>query len=1138
VAPAAQAGVERAAESPPQAVEQAERRPGPAPGGSATKSRPHTTKLTCLYLHRQDSGRGLVSITARHGSFRQLADAAEELREASDGSLPFSRDATARQPHTIMVWRGIDPAKPSKRSAHVVDNSSYRRTVSDASAGEQELLVCVHAPNLNSAALEALLRTHQRARGVKVDREVAARPALAAREARGGQASTTGRSTQPGAHLADPDTTAGSLHTEAMQARAEATNAEHLGFVDDSEVLRGREPKGSATAEQVASAVAQLRAAAASRAELELKLPPVMADREQRRVVEENMQELFDERNNHPQIPREDFGKVMREIREGSLNVEEFRPGTLRLHLAGHEALFTMCHTLGLQRHGVDSRGHTRTQREVLKMLTGKPKYLRRHIRNGETGRKRAVFRKKRDIVRNDYVKGCGLSEAEADRVLSEPNSPDLYMPNRASCYTAENFQETVKGLVKMILAGALVFWEDLPEHVRRGRKRPPRTCALSLARRARDNKARLCSDEMSENLWMEDLPMRMDSIEDVISFVADLEAAGHKVVIGISDEANCYWHNETHEDDILCHCVEFCGMYLACLVQPFGAKQAGYISVKTGDERERPLRLMGYALGKYIDDAAKVRKSPGHALWVDVRYFRIMRALGVYYGWGNMIEDPETRLPLFSKVELLASRCKSYIGFQIDLDRRELRVPDDGPDSKLQRMLDDGEAILATYGEGPLPPRVNASYGGTIAAVAPALMVAREFAGLCSLALRGMVSWEEALADGAATRACIQLMNDHARELNGTRYLAPLRRIRLGGDYSPQGIAAVIDGGADLRAELHDGHHTPCWRSEAIVVPPGTATPDDGDLVVVGTHTADDLALISSGKMSSALGESRVLERVLDDMLAHLPDNAIRGFEVVYDTDAQAIEGAFTRGYSPVLSLHRSLLNCRLMLARRGARLVLVWRSRETPGGRLADWLGKQVDSTAWRLHRRAYAQVVAACAVQDRWQRVPTIDAAADEDNYLCDIYVSRFHCPGDGGEATGGRRASSAVDFRMQGAWLAKAKQADGRTRLSVWNPPFALMADVIRLVRDYTLDCVLIYPLWARPWVTALKALPAVSEPTKLDECGAQLFTRPAHQQPKEGAAGQRKWGAAFMLVNWTDQQRSEATALRKERWAAA
>jgi hypothetical protein len=83
----------------------------------------------------------------------------------------------------------------------------------------------------------------------------------------------------------------------------------------------------------------------------------------------------------------------------------------------------------------------------------------------------------------------------------------------------------------------------------------------------------------------------------------------------------------------------------------------------------------MGYALGKYIDDAAKVRKSPGHALWVDVRYFRIMRALGVYYGWGNMIEDPETRLPLFSQVELLASRCKSYIGFQVDLDRRELLI-------------------------------------------------------------------------------------------------------------------------------------------------------------------------------------------------------------------------------------------------------------------------------------------------------------------------------------------------------------------------------------------------------------------------------------------------------------------------------
>ena len=307
---------------------------------------------------------------------------------------------------------------------------------------------------------------------------------------------------------------------------------------------------------------------------------------------------------------------------------------------------------------------------------------------------------------------------------------------------------------------------------------------------------------------------------------------------------------------------------------------------------------------------------------------------------------------------------------------------------------------------------------------------------------------------------------------------------------------------------------------------------------MVVGTHTAEDLELIADGRMSSALGESRVLERVLDDMLAHLPPDAIRGYEVVYDTDAQAIEGAFARGYSPVATLHRSLLNCRVMLARRGARLIVVWRSRETPGGRLADWLGKQADTTAWQLHRRALeSQITTCCREHDRWRRVPTIDAAADEDNYLCDIYVSRYHCPGDGGTAPDQRRASSAVDFREQGAWLAAAMQEDGKTRLCIFNPPFALMADVVRLVRDYTLDCVIVYPLRARPWVTALKALPAVAEPTKLDECGGKLFTRPAHQHPKEGAGGTRKWGASFVLINWTDEQRRAATALRKERWSA-
>jgi hypothetical protein len=265
----------------------------------------------------------------------------------------------------------------------------------------------------------------------------------------------------------------------------------------------------------------------------------------------------------------------MDEIRAGCLNAQLFECGRYRRHYPAWEELFRMCDDLGLQSVGVNKHGFTRTQKEVLRMLREKPKYQRRHIRDGEQGRKAGVFRKKRELVRRAMLES-GIPEAEVSRMLSEPHAPDVFLPNRQSCYTDDNLPEVLKGLEKAISAGQMVEWSSLPDTVTKGEPAPPRLNPLSCARRKRDNKARLCADEMLDNLWLKDLPTRLDSIADLLAHIELMRAQGYEPVVAISDETNCYWHTDVHDDDLLVHCFEFCGIYLVCVAQPFGAKQAG----------------------------------------------------------------------------------------------------------------------------------------------------------------------------------------------------------------------------------------------------------------------------------------------------------------------------------------------------------------------------------------------------------------------------------------------------------------------------------------------------------------------------------------------------------------------------------
>ena len=87
-----------------------------------------------------------------------------------------------------------------------------------------------------------------------------------------------------------------------------------------------------------------------------------------------------------------------------------------------------------------------------------------------------------------------------------------------------------------------------------------------------------------------------------------------------------------------------------------------------------------------------------------------------------------------------------------------------------------------------------------------------------------------------------------------------------------------------------------------------------------------------------------------------------------------------------------------------------------------------------------------------------------------------------------------------------------------RLSIWNLPFSLIPDGLRIIIEYALDVVFIYPLWPRPWMhLVLLSLPGAEHAVKLNEHGGKLFSRGRRNAPNI-MYSQRKWGAAFIIVN--------------------
>jgi hypothetical protein len=132
--------------------------------------------------------------------------------------------------------------------------------------------------------------------------------------------------------------------------------------------------------------------------------------------------------------------------------------------------------------------------------------------------------------------------------------------------------------------------------------------------------------------------------------------------------------------------------------------------------------------------------------------------------------------------------------------------------------------------------------------------------------------------------------------------------------------------------------------------------------------------------------------------------------------------------------------------------------------------------------------------------------------------------------------------AVDIRRQGGLLASFRDDRGRRPIIYLNPPFVMMAEILHVVEQFSLDVLLVHPLWPRHWLGHLKQLPRVGPTvtlTRPSNPNDPLFTAGtgADGVPAPVASNtSHNWAVAFCLIVWSDAARAAQDARRANRWS--
>ena len=163
---------------------------------------------------------------------------------------------------------------------------------------------------------------------------------------------------------------------------------------------------------------------------------------------------------------------------------------------------------------------------------------------------------------------------------------PHAIFKNSKSCLDFYPFiSETI---LKWVSTGVLAF------HGKVGHCKPPH---LVVPLTVEPSKPRLCHDERFLNLWIRDLPFKLDHLPDLPRYVFP---GNFQTVF---DDMNGYQHVSLHPDSQTYFGLVWEGCYFTFRVLPFGWKASAYLFHNLGLVVSSAARSFGVPLSQYIDD-------------------------------------------------------------------------------------------------------------------------------------------------------------------------------------------------------------------------------------------------------------------------------------------------------------------------------------------------------------------------------------------------------------------------------------------------------------------------------------------------------------------------------------------------------